>query len=411
MSHILLIHQAFVSPSEGGGTRHYELAERLVKSGQQFTIIASSLNYSTGRRATEQDRKLVHEENIGGVRVLRAYTYPALHRSFVWRFLVYINFMITSLLAAFKVKKVDVVFGTSPPIFQSVSSWFIAFLRRKPFVLEIRDLWPDFAIELGVLKNPVLIWLSRMLERFLYWRATHVVVNSPAYRDYLLDKGLSDTKITVIPNGVDTTMFDPAADGQAIRQEYGLEGKFVVVYAGALGLANNIDVLLGAADLLRDDPSIHILLVGDGKERPNLEAQARDLDLPNVTFAGSRPKSEIPAMLAAANAGVAIVCNIPMFRTVYPNKVFDYMAAGRPTLLAIDGVIREVIERSQGGLFVPQGDSAAMADAIRKLSGDPALAEAMGQSARAYVVKHFDRDHHAAQFKTLFNNLTGETQQ
>ena len=171
--HILLIHQAFVSPNEAGGTRHYELSRHLVQQGHQVTIVASDLSYLTGERTTARPR-LVTQELLDGIQVLRTYTYPALHRSFFWRVISFFSFMFTSLVAALRVKNVDLVMGTSPPIFQAVSAWLVAALRRLPFLLEIRDLWPEFAIDMGVLKNLLLIRLSRWLERFLYARSHHL---------------------------------------------------------------------------------------------------------------------------------------------------------------------------------------------------------------------------------------------
>ncbi|MBI5960528.1 MAG: glycosyltransferase family 4 protein [Chloroflexi bacterium] len=401
---ILLIHQAFVSPREAGGTRHYELAQHLIRNGHNFTIVASDLSYLTGQRTIE-GKGLVKEQTIDGMRVLRAYTYPALHKSFVWRIISFLSFMLTSVWAAFRAGPVDLVIGTSPPIFQAFSAWVVAFLRRKPFLLEIRDLWPEFAIDMGVLKNPILIRLSRWLERFLYWRATHIMVNSPAYRTYLTQKGVAESKISLIPNGVDTRMFDPALDGSAIREELGLAGKFVITYAGALGLANDLGLVLRAADGLRDDARIHFLLVGDGKERARLEEEAKKLALTNVTFAGSRPKTAIPSVLAASDACLAILQDIPMFNTTYPNKVFDYMAAGRPTLLVIDGVIRDVVEAAEGGIFIPPGNAEALIEAARDLSQNPDRGRLMGQSARAYVVEHFDRDQQAEQLTDLLRRM------
>jgi len=404
VTRILLIHQAFVSPNEAGGTRHYELAQHLIRQGHEFTIVASDLSYVTGQRIVE-GKGLVQEQIIEDLRVLRAYAYPSLHRSFVWRTISFLSFMVTSVWAALRAGPVDLVIGTSPPIFQAVSAWFVAFLRRRPFLLEVRDLWPEFAIDIGVLRNRTLITLSRWLERFLYARATHIVVNSPAYREYLLEKGIPGEKITLIPNGVDVRMFFPEADGQTIREQFNLDGKFVVTYAGALGMANDIGTILRAADQLRDNHDIHFLLVGDGKERANLEAQTRKLQLSNVTFAGSHPKASIPDFLAAADACVATLQDIPMFRTTYPNKVFDYMAAGRPVILAIDGVIREVVEAAEGGVFVPPGNPSALADATRKLSADRERAQAMGNAARRYVVEHFDRPQQAAAFTELVRRL------
>jgi glycosyltransferase involved in cell wall biosynthesis len=402
--HTLLIHQAFVSPNEPGGTRHYELARHCVNQGQHFTIVASDHSYLTGQR-TSLDNKLISEQNMDGVRVLRVYTYPSLHRSFVWRVISFLSFMITSVGAALRAGPVDLVVGTTPPIFQALSAWLVSALRRRPFLLEIRDLWPEFAIGLGVLKNPVLIFLSRRLEHFLYARATHLLVNSPAYRDYLIGHGLRAEKITLISNGVDPDMFDPHAKGERCRQAWSLAGKFVVTYAGALGLANDIPTILRAADRLRTHSQIHFLLVGDGKERAKLEAIAQQLKLPNVSFTGSCPKSEMSDILAASDACVATLQDIPMFRTTYPNKIFDYMAAGRPTILAIDGVIRQVIEAAQGGMFVPPGDDAALAEAVWTLYSNRPEAHRMGLAARSYVVEHFNRARQSQAFASLVERL------
>jgi len=401
---VLLVHQAFVGPGEPGGTRHFEFAKHCAAQGHEFTIVASNLSYLTGKE-TGRTSGLVSEQNLHGVKVRRAYTYPSLHRNFVWRVFSFLSFMVTSVLASFRSGEIDLVMGTSPPIFQAISAWAISKLRRRPFLLEIRDLWPEFAIGMGVLKNPALIWLSRRLERFLYAQAAHLLVNSPAYRDYLLRKGVSPAKITLIPNGVDTEMFDPEARGDGLRSSWGAGDKFLVTYAGALGLANDIPTLLGAAARLQVDTEVHFLLVGDGKERPKLEKMAQDLGLTNITFAGAIPKSRVPEALAASDACIAILQDIPMFRTTYPNKVFDYMAAGRPTILVIDGVIRKVVEAAEGGIFVPPGDEGALAEEIRNLSHNPDRARAMGKAARKYVVAHFDRRKHANQFEGLIKHL------
>lgn len=407
MMHILLIHQSFVSPGEAGGTRHFELAQQCIANGQQFTIVASDLSYLTGKR-TVAHRALMTEQDTAGVHVLRAYTYASLHRSFFWRVFSFVSFMLTSVVAALHAGPVDIVMGTSPPIFQAFSAWFIAAVRRRPFLLEIRDLWPEFAIGMGVLTNPVLIRLSHALEAFLYRHATHLLVNSPAYREYLIGKGVSQSKISLIPNGVDPSMFCPDASGDRIRSEWSLGDRFVVTYAGALGLANDIPTILKAAEHLRHLTHIHFLLVGDGKERRNLEALVEQKRLSNVTFTGSRPKSEMAEFLAASDACVATLQDIPMFRTTYPNKVFDYMAAGRPTILAIDGVIRDVVETAHGGLYVPPGDGSALAEAVRRLEQDRPACREMGRAARQYVAEHFSRSDQARDFSALIGRLAGK---
>ena len=363
-------------------------------------VVASNLSYLTGQ-STVKTTSLVTEQSIDGVRVLRAYTYPSLHRTFVWRVVSFISFMLSSVWAGLKTGPVDVVMGTSPPIFQAVSACVVAVLRRRPFLLEIRDLWPEFGIDMGILTNPVLIRLSRWLEGFLYSRASHLMVNSPAYRDYLLRKGVPDEKITLISNGVDPDMFDPGQKGARIRKKYKLKDRFVVCYAGALGVANDIPTILRAAQQLKRDSRIHILIVGDGKERANLERMAKRMSLDNVTFTGACPKNDMNDYLAASDAGLATLQNIPMFQMTYPNKVFDYMAAGRPTVLGIDGVIRKVVEAARGGVFVQPGDPTVFASTIMELSRSPERAAKMGRDARTYVEIHFNRKQQADRFADL----------
>lgn len=399
--HVLLIHQAFVSPDDAGGTRHYELARRFVDGGQQFSIVASDLSYLSGKKCAADARV----QDFDGVKVQRAWTYSALHRSFVWRVVSFLSFMVSSVWTAMKVKNVDLVIGTSPPIFQAVSAWVISVVKWRPFLLEIRDLWPEFAVDMGVLKNPVLIWLARRLERFLYARANHMLVNSPAYRDYLINLGIPAAKISFIANGVDPDMFQVDQVKSGLREEFQLQDKFLVTYAGAMGMANNLEVVLEAATLLNDVPQVHFLMVGDGKDRVKLQDLAQQMNVKNVTFTGSRPKSQMPSVLAESDVCLAVLRDIPMFRTTYPNKVFDYMAAARPVVLAIDGVIRQVIEAANGGIPVPPGNPQAMADAVRDLYSNRPQSQRMGQMAREYVIKFFDRNQQALQFGELIQQV------
>lgn len=404
--HTLLIHQAFTAGDEAGGTRHFELGSHLVASGHEFTVVASDVAYLNGKKVDKP-----RDEQINGLRVLRARTLAGVHKSYLWRVVSFLSFMTSAAWTGLTVRRIDLVMGTSPPLFQALSAWLVSVIRRKPFLLEIRDLWPEFAIDIGLLKNPVLIWLARRLEHFLYARATHLLVNSPAYREYLIAHGIAPSKVSFIPNGVDTGMFadqNPAAANStpSLRQEFSLEQKFIVTYAGALGMANDIDTILDAAVLLaKSRPEVQLLFVGDGKERPRLEARVQELGLANVTFAGSRPKSQMPSILAESDACLATLKDIPMFRTTYPNKVFDYMAAARPTILAIDGVIRDVVEAAGGGVFTPPGQAGPLAAVIERLASNPAAARAQGLAAQRYVRQHFDRSIQAVQFVELVNDL------
>ena len=402
--HLLLIHQVFMSHADTGGTRHIELGSRFRREGNQVTIVASDTVYHTGKLAVEK-RSLVTESEIDGIRVLRCLTYNGLHKNFKTRILAYFSFMFTSIVAALKAKDVDVVMGTTPPLFQCISAWLVAAIRRKPFLLEVRDLWPEFAIDAGVIKNPVLIWLSRLLERFLYNRADHILVNSPAYRDYMIDLGYQPETVSLIANGVDPAMFDPAARGEKIRDEYNIGDRFLVLYAGAIGMMNNLETMIGAAELLRDDPRFVFMIVGDGKDRKKILELAASKNLENVIMAPPQPKSAMKDYLAAADACVAGLRNLKTMTTTYPNKVFDYMAAGRPTVLAIDGVIRKVVEDAKGGIFCQPGDSRAMADAICALGDNTVRAREMGVNARRFVAANFNRNHQAQDFVRLIKRM------
>ena len=397
--HVVLIHQAFCGPDDPGGTRHYELGSRLSETGNQFTVVTSPHSYLTGARKCSQ-------AHVDGIEVRFAPTLSGLHRSYLSRILVFLSFTFTSVITSLRDKRPDVVLGTSPPIFQAISAWVVATVRGCPFVLEIRDLWPEFAIDLGLLRNKLLISIARSVERFLYRRARHIIVNSPAYISYLTEKGIPETKITLIPNGVDLRKFPLDANGDDFRREFQLDGKFVVMYAGAVGYANDIDCLVRAAARLRDHPEIAFVIVGDGKELPRLEQEVEIQQLKNVRFVPAQAKQRMAEVLAAADVCVAVLRNIPMFRMTYPNKVFDYMAARRPTLVVIDGAIREVIEKSGGGIFVPPGNDEALAEAVLKLQSSPDLRERMGKNARCYVSQHFERASQARQLAELLHKLS-----
>lgn len=401
--HILLIHQAFAALDEPGGTRHHEMALYLTERGHRVTIIASPLSYLTGKPGGGRMRWVEEQSGGKGVTILRAYTYQALHRSFVHRVFSFLSFMFSSFFVGLSVKQVDVVWGTSPPIFQGVTAWVLARLKRERFLFEVRDLWPAFAVAVGVLTNPVLIRASEWLERFLYRRADQLMINSPGFREHIQARG--GEQLALIPNGADAAMFDPESRGKVFRQKHNLEGKFVALYAGAHGMSNDLDVVLDAAGLLEDKPNVEIVLLGAGKEKKRLEKRAAEIGLQNLTFIPPVPKDEMKVALAAADVCIAILKPIEMYKTVYPNKVFDYMAAGRATLLAIDGVIREVVERAEAGIFVSPGNPNALAEGLRQLAADPEDTREMGRRGRKYLVEHFDRPKVAEQLAHLLQQL------
>ncbi len=406
--HMLLIHQAFAALDEPGGTRHHEIARYLVKRGHRVTIIASPVSYLTGTSPPPPTpAEGGREGEDSALTILRAYTYPALHKSFVHRVFSFFSFMVSSFITGLRVDDVDLVWGTSPPIFQAVTAWLLASLKRVPYLLEVRDLWPDFAIAVGVLRNRPLIAASQWLEKLLYRRADRLLVNSPGFITHIQQRGGQD--IALVPNGADPRMFDPAADGAEFRRAHTLEGKFVALYAGAHGMSNDLGIVLEAAAQLADQPKIEVVLLGDGKDKAQLIHRASALGLSNVKFVPSVPKKEMDVALAAADACIAILKPIEMYKTVYPNKVFDYMAAGRPVILAIDGVVREVVDQAQAGIFVPPGDADALAEAIRFLAGNRREGERMGARGRQYIETHFDRQKLSAQMVDILETLVKKT--
>lgn len=385
--HILLIHQVFVRPDDPGGTRHYEFAHHLVQRGHKVTVLAGTRSYLTG----EPLRTPRREQLEPGLQLVRCWVAGGRRRSAVWRTVGFLSFMLSAFWRGLRLRGVDVVWGTSPPLFQGCSAWALARLKRAPWLFEIRDLWPEFAIEIGALRSRTLIGLSRWLERFLYRRASRLVVNSPAFAPFLEQAGAAAEKVVTVPNGVDTERFHAEAPAAGLRQAHGLEGKFLALYAGAHGVANDLWQVLQAADALKQDPGIVFVLLGDGAEKSQLMAHAQAHGLRNVLFLPPISKHGIPGVLVEADCGIATLKPLKMFTTTYPNKVFDYMAAAKPVVLAIDGAIRELVEVAQAGLYVPPGDGQALAQAVLRLRAEPALAERLGRNGRQYVAAHYDR--------------------
>jgi glycosyltransferase involved in cell wall biosynthesis len=240
-----------------------------------------------------------------------------------------------------------------------------------------------------VLRSRLLIRASLWLERFLYRHADRVMVNSPGFIEHVTQRGAR--WVELVPNGAEPEMFDPEGCGQHFRERHGLAGKYVILYAGAHGMSNDLRVILQSAALLRDLAQVQFVLIGDGKEKARLQTEAERLELPNVLFLPPIPKEQMGEALAASDACVAILKPIELYKTTYPNKVFDYMAAGRPVILAIDGVIRQVVEKAGAGVFVPPGSSENLAQAARRMAADPERGRAMGTAGCEYIHKYFNR--------------------
>lgn len=398
--HVLLIHQIFVTPEEGGGTRHYELARYLVSKGHRVTVIASDIDYLSGKKKTQRS------ETRDGIRILYAPTLRTVHKNFVYRAMSFLSFTVSSFIKAVRIDSVDVVWGTSPPLFQSLTASLVARLKGAPFVFEVRDLWVDFAEQLSVIKNRHIIRALKVVERILYRSADKIIINSPGFEPFVARHITGGKEICLVPNGVITSDFDIEDIGPvSFRKKFGLAGKFIAIYLGNLGVANDIEMIVEAAERLKGCSDIVIVLMGGGIRKDHFKGLIAERGLINVLMCDTSPKSMIPRILADVDVGIASLKNIPMFTTTYPNKVFDYMAAQKPTVLAIDGVIREVIELSGGGTFVPPGDSAALAGAIMKYHDNPQLIAEHGRNAKRYVQEHFEREKIADRLEHILVSL------
>jgi glycosyltransferase involved in cell wall biosynthesis len=332
------------------------------------------------------------------------------NRGYLGRMWAFVGFTASATTAVLLCPRPDVVVGTSPPLVVVVPAWLASRwrVRRVPWVFEIRDLWPESAVTTGVLRP------RAFLTRFLYWlerracaSADRINVLTPAFRDDIVRRKLSGAdKITLIPNGADLSTFQPGPRDNNARREFGWGGRTVVLYAGALGRANAIGQLVAAADRLRGRNDILIAVAGDGPERKRWQDEAGRQGLSNIQFLGAQPKETMPGLVNACDVGAAVLQRNSTFATVYPNKVFDYMACARPVLLAVDGVARQLVcEEARAGVFAEPEDAEALAKAITMLADDTPLRVRLGANGRAWVTANASREALAERYLGVLQQL------
>ena len=401
---ILIVHQYYLLPGAGGGSRFNALAQQFAAAGHSVTVVAGTLDYTTGKVPHALRRVWCKRQDHGPVQVWRCHVPASYGRSYAGRMWAFLGFTLAASTAAWRAAPADVVIATSPPLVAVLPAALAAWRSRAPWVFEVRDLWPESAVTTGVLRPRGL--LTRGLYALEAWaarQAARVCVLTPAFAQDLLKRGLAPAhKIVCIPNGADLDAFAPGPRHNALRTELGWGTRTVALYAGAHGRANALQQLLHAAQALQHRPDILLACVGDGPERPSLQARAAAAGLHNIVFYGAQPKARMPALIQACDVGVAVLQNNPTFRTVYPNKVFDYLACARPVLLGIDGVARALVcDSAQAGVFAPPEDGAALAAQLIRLADDPDLRAAMGARGRAWVEAHASREALAAQYLDL----------
>ena len=393
---ILIFYQYFLAPGQPGGSRFNEMTRLWTEAGHDVTVIAGTVNYTTGERPARFAGRWVTKEREGHVTVLRCHVPATYNTSYLGRMWAFFGFTLSSVTAALRVERPDVVIATSPPLVTAIPGWIAARVRHRavPYIFEIRDLWPESAVSTGVLRPTSLLTRALYaLERWACRTADVINVLTPAFRDDIVRRGLAvPEKIVQVPNGADVDEFTPGRRDNAVRRELGWGDRFVVLYAGAHGRANAIGQLVDAAERLVDRPDILIATVGDGPERGRWQEEGRRRGLSNIVFLGPQPKERMAEFVQASDVGAAVLQANPTFRTVYPNKVFDYMACGRPTLLAIDGVARALVcEQARAGIFVKPEQPADIAAGIRFLADHPAARQEMSARGREWVVANQSR--------------------
>lgn len=407
---IAIVHQYYLMPGQPGGTRFNEMARMWSEQGHDVTVIAGTVDYASGHTPEKYRGHWVTKELDGRVTVYRSHVPSSYSRGFLGRKWAFLGFTLSASTAALMIPRPDVVIATSPPLIAVIPGWFAARFRLRPvpWIFEVRDLWPESAVTTGVLRaNGLLTRILYALERWAAGSAAMVNVLTPAFREDFVRRGLADEKkICLIPNGADIEMFEPGPRENEIRREFEWGDRFVAMYAGAHGLANAVGQLVNTAELLRDRPDILIASVGDGPERRQLQEDAARRGLTNIRFYGAQPKALMPAIVRACDVGLAVLQNNPTFRTVYPNKVFDYMACARPSILAIDGVARKLVcDDAQAGLFAEPENPKALAAAISELAADPERCARMGASGRDWVVQNASRNGLAARYLEIMIKL------
>lgn len=404
---ILFISHYFPPEVNAPANRTHEHARRWVADGHDVTVITCVPNHPRGEIFPGYRNRLIQEERVDGIRVIRPFTYVTPNEGFVKRMLNYVLFAAAAVLASFKAERPDVVVATSPQFFVGIAGAVIATLRRRPFVLEVRDLWPDSIVQLGQLADRRMIGMLEWIETQLYRRATGIVVNTRAFIDHIVARGVARDRIELIYNGIDTELFAPRPRDVALLRRHGLEDRFLVAYVGTLGLAHGLTTVLDAAERLRDRAEIEFLFIGDGADRGRLESQVRDRKLDNVRFLGLLPRAELPAWIASIDCLLVMLRDLPVFATVIPSKIFEFCAQERPVIVAARGEIRRMVEDAHAGFVIDPENAEQLAAAIDHMRDDPAETAARALAGREWVEKDFRRDELARSMASFLARVAG----
>ena len=402
MSRVLYVSQYFVTGDQPGGVRHWRHTRALRDAGHEVSVVTSYVQHKE-RTVPEayRGRRIVREQE-DGLDVWRTYATPGYGRDLASRLANYLSFAALATVAGLRAPRPDVVVASSPSLPAAAGAALVALVRRARFVLEVRDLWPESAVAMGLVRErSAMALVARALAWLCYRRADRVIALTKGIRDGVAAKGVDPVRIVLITNGVD--LDGPPAEPAAVPVP---DGAFVAMYVGAHGTYSLLETVLAAAELLRDQDGIRFVLVGGGDRKPALVADAGRRRLANVAFVDPVPKRDVPAWLARANACLLPYQDRPLFAGALPNKTFDYMGAGRPIVAAVPaGELSRLVETAGCGLAIPPEDPRAMADAVLRLSRDEALAARLGAAGAGFVRSHYDRRVLAERFVAVIEGL------
>jgi colanic acid biosynthesis glycosyl transferase WcaI len=403
--------QQFPPEVGAGPARVAEMALRWRDAGAEVVVVTGMPNRPEGRIHPQYRGRLFVDEEWQGIRVLRSWLYASPKHGFARTVLNNTTFMATAALnALFRAQKPDVLIASSPPFFPHLAGAFAGGMRRVPLLLEIRDLWPDYLVGMGVLKEGPATRALFALERGLLRRAAHTVVVTESFRERVVEKGVPRERIDVIPNGVDTRQYYPSRDEppplEALRRA---EGEFVVGYLGNFGAGQALPVIVeAAARVARRDPSIRFVMAGDGPERALIEARAAELGVASLSVHPPISKATTRAFYNACDLCLVPLAPFPILQETIPSKIFEVMACERPVLASLGGEGAVIVERSRAGVVTAPGDAAAIAEAVLRMRAmDPAERAAMGERGRVFVREHYNRDRLAARYLEILARLAG----
>lgn len=404
---ITLFHQYFLGKNDPGGSRWNEFTSFFSKkAGFKTEAIAGNIHYATGKKIlpnTWSNTEKVDDDII----LYRTWTYSGYNRNFYGRVIGYLSYTFSSLVKAFQLQKPDLYIVTSPSIFVGITAIIVSKLRGVPFIFEVRDLWPESAVATGVLTNKFLLSILYALEYRLYKYAKKIVVLTPAFKVNIVSRFAQfEDKIEIITNGADFSIMAREHQGDAIRNQYGWGSKKVFTYLGAHGVANDLIQVVEVAKALKEHESIHFVLIGDGMQKVMLQAKAQEYGLKNIEFIDSIPKHEVVDYIYASDICMAILKKTDTFKTVYPNKVFDYMSCKKPVLVTIDGITRELIEVAKCGLYSePENLESFQESIVQLVAMSEKELEEMGTSGYRYVKEHFDREKLAQKYIEVIEDI------